>query len=222
MTHERMTKYIAIGLLLVTVLGLSIGFAVFSKDLRIAPQAIVTPNPAAFKVGFSRVNNALTDGNVTPTINQAANTKSNLLQATASTATIDNSGAISTLSNLQVRFTESGQSVQYRLYIYNAGEYVAYLNSLVFNNAEGAQSPKECIAVDGVSNVSSACNDISVTVQIGNSTFTPSTAVNTLSNHTLNKKTAEEVIITVSYNKTANVSHDFYVKYGDISLVYAT
>lgn len=222
MDNRRNYKILTIIILVIGVLGISIGFALFSSELLIKSKANVNPNASAFKVGFSTTSGSLVQGEVEPAITYTSSIYNDKM-VNASNALIDNSTDVSTIRNLSAVFTSPGQSVTYTFYAYNEGEYKAYLNSIKFNNATGESSPKVCIPKNGTSSseAAQACNNITLSIKVGNDTYTSSNQDINL--HTLNSKASEEVVVTISYAGEEELSNgDFTVKYGDISLTYSS
>ena len=149
--RDNKTKIIT-SLALVLVLTLSLGFAAFSNTLRITPQATITPDSATFDIDFSSTNTGVVASDITPTLTGTG--------LTAEAAEIDNS-TNPTISNLSVNFTKPGQKAEYKFYAYNNGEYIAYLNSINFLNADGKDAFKTCEAVESTTQyVEAACNGI--------------------------------------------------------------
>ena len=142
-------KKLTIILLVLAVVGMSIGFAAFSTTLNISSTASVNPNSDTFSVKFSTNQDRLVVDEVVP-----SEISSGL---TASNGVIDNSAA-PTLKNLSVEFTAPGQYVEYIFYARNEGEYTAYLNNVYFDGQ------KKCSADEGVeqSLVDSACSAINL------------------------------------------------------------
>ena len=211
MERDRSAKIIAIVALCVAVVGLSIGFAAFSNNLTIKSNAKVTPNPNDFDINFSTSNTSELDGTVS-----GVGTNS----ATAEPATIDNSSA-PTITGLKANFTEPGQKVTYSFYAHNAGKYAAYLNNVTYANVSGKTATKVCTAGVGTdaTMVEAACNGISVSVKVGNDTYTGS--MNGITNHLLALDAYEEVVVTIEYTSTASrADGDFEVAFGDITLTY--
>ena len=121
-------------------------------------------------------------------------------------------------------FTKPGQSATYEFYAYNNGELDAFLKSVIYSNVTGQNSSKVCTATVGTTDslVQSACNDISVKVKVGVESTTNGSVAN-ITNHILNKKTAEKIIVTIEYAENAQVTDgDFTVAFGDISLNYSS
>ena len=211
MERDRSAKIIAIVALCVAIVGLSIGFAAFSSNLTISSSANVTPDPSSFDVNFSTSNTNESDGTVT-----GVGTNS----ATAEDATINNS-ASPTITGLKANFTEPGQKVTYSFYAHNAGKYAAYLNSVTYSNVSGETSTKVCTAGSGTDEtmVALACNGISVSVKVGNETYTGSKS--SIENHLLAIDAYEEVVVTIEYASDATrADGDFEVSFGDITLTY--
>lgn len=216
MERDRSTKVIAIVALCVAVFGLSVGFAAFSNDLTIQSEATVKPDSNDFDVNFSSVNTSETDGAVTATTSGAS--------VTAQNATISNA-TDPTISGIKVEFTEPGQSATYSFFAHNAGKYDAFLNSVSFKNATDAPTNIDCVAAEGTSAamVASACDGISIKVQVGETTFTGTTP--NIANHKLpiDQNQYEPVVVTIEYAAgAARADGDFQVKIGDIVLTYGS
>ena len=211
MERDRSAKIIAILALCVAVVGLSIGFASFSNNLTIKSNAKVSPNQNDFDINFSTSNTSELDGTIS-----GVGTNS----ATAEDATIDNS-ASPTITGLKANFTEPGQKVTYSFYAHNAGKYAAYLNNVTYANVSGKTATKVCTAGVGTdaTMVEAACNGISVSVKVGNDTYTGS--MDSISNHLLAINAYEPVVVTIEYNSGASrADGDFEVAFGDITLTY--
>lgn len=215
MEKERSSKVITIVALCIAVIGLSVGFAVFSNSLVINSSANVNPSSSAFNVDFSSSSTSVSTTSVTPTKSPTS--------LTAGSATISNSGN-PTVSGLTVTFTEPGQSVVYTFYAHNTGAYIAYLNSITYGNASGGSSFKTCTAGSGTtaSLVTAACDDITVSVKVGSDSAVTSTKSG-ISNHTLAIGANETVIVTIAYASGGDrADGDFTVNFGNISLLYSS
>lgn len=210
MTNRDNTfRVVAIVGLIVGVMGLSLGFAAFSNSLTITSAADVTPGSDTLNIAFSTSNSSIVSGSVTPTATGA----------TAANATISGT----TISGLNAHFTAPGQTVTYSFNVYNASAYTAFLNSVAFENVSGESSPKVCTAKTGTtqSYVDSACNGISISVQVGSTTYTESAA--TVNSHSLAATTGEAVTVTITYAAgSAEADGAFDVAFGDITLGYST
>lgn len=209
MSENRGYKIIAIVALVLGTIGVTLGYAAFSSTLTIKSSAEVKPDSSTFNVDFSSSSSAVETNDITPTLNKTVS------GFTATAATINNASD-PLISNLKATFTEPGQSATYSFYSYNAGEYVAYLNSIVFSGN------KTCTAKSGTTQalVDSACNGISLSVKVGSESAT-TTSVANVTGHTLGLGTAEEVVVVISYAEgSALADGDFDVTLPDIVLTY--
>lgn len=217
METNKGTRVIAVIALVVAVVGVSLGFAAFSSNLSIKPQATVTPDDSTFDVNFSSTD-------TTPSTSAiVAVTDPNTVVAT--NATINNTGE-PVISGLSATFTEPGQKATYTFYAHNAGQYAAYLRSISYKNAESASAPKVCTAISGTTQslVDSACGDIELTVKVGSESAVNGTTTN-IRNHSLAKGGFEPIVVEIKYNENASSSRadgDFTVKFGDIALNYSS
>ena len=213
----RKRRKIYFVLLLVCICMMSVGFSAFSSELTISSNAIVKPDSSAFKVLFSSSGSSFLTNKVNGTVTG---------DATAGSASIDNTGDVPTIKDLTATFTGPGQSVKYEFYAYNSGAYNAYLTGIKFNNVDGGSSSKVCTAIDSSSVTSSlltaACNDINVSVDVGATTSVMG-STSEIFGHTLGKGLYEKIVVTISYTDNSNLADgDFKVEFGDIGLTYST
>ncbi|MBQ9071861.1 MAG: hypothetical protein IJY25_01730 [Bacilli bacterium] len=205
--NDRKKKLMII-VALIAVVGVSIGFASFSSSLLIKSSLSVDPNSSDFRVVFSTSDSEEITDDVVPTKNPTT--------ITATNATIDNS-VTPTIENLSATFISPGDSVVYNLYAYNAGKYLAYLNSVTL------KGNKSCTPGEGTSIqlAGQACEAISITVKVGNDSYNKTTTGITGKSIGVGKSTPIE--ITLSYESTgARADGPFEVEFSDISLYYAT
>lgn len=216
---NRNVKIIAIAALLVAVVGVSVGFAAFSRTLTIQSGATVSPTDD-FDVVFSKSNSSVvTDGGV----EASSKTPTTLTTSTAIIANDDSAGP--KISNLHATFTQPGQSATYTFYAYNDSSYDAYLTNMIFTAAA-----TKCTAATGSSVTTSlmnaACNDISVKVTVGTDTNTANVAASkTVSSHSLAAGAGELITVVISYDTvTGQTLADgaFDVDLGTIQLKYKT
>ena len=209
MNYGKGYKAMAIAALILGVLGVSLGYAAFSNTLTIRSSAEVKPDSSAFNVDFSSSSSAVQTNDITPTLSAV------VTGFTATDAEIDNTSD-PVISNLKATFTEPGQSATYSFYAYNAGEYTAYLNSIVFSGT------KTCTAKSGTTQslVDSACTGITLTATVGSEAAT-STSVASITGHSLAKDAAEQITVVISYaDGSAVADGDFDVTLPDIVLTY--
>lgn len=215
-SKDRSYQVVTLVALVVAVLGLSVGFAAFSNTLTIKSSAEVTPDENQFNVDLSGASTSEVT-TVTPTLSPASN------GPTGTTASVNNSGTNSALiENLHATFTEPGQSVTYTFYARNLGQYLAYLNSITFGNAEGGSSFKVCTPATGTtaSLVTSACEGISLTLSVGSLTDVTASQAS-LTGHSLAIGGNEEITVTISYaSGSERADGNFDVAFGDIVLTY--
>ena len=212
MNDNKGYKIIAVVALIIGVVGVTLGYAAFSSTLTISSTAEVTPDPSNFNVDFSSSSSAVQANDIVATLNP-----NNVTGFEAEDAHIDNT-TDPTITNLHATFTEPGQTATYSFYAYNAGEYIAYLNSIVFSGT------KTCTAVTGTTQtlVDSACNGISLSVQVGSESAT-TTSVATITGHSLAIGAAEPVVVTITYAANSAIADgDFNVTFPDIVLTYAS
>ncbi len=231
MEKDRGARVIAIVALLVGVVGLSVGFAAMSSNLKISSTAEVTPNDEDFTVQFS-TNNSTIEGT---TVN-ATTTGTGV---TADAATISNSTKSSTISGLNAKFTEPGQTVTYTFYAVNGGKYDAYLNRIAFGEAAGVASDaddkfKLCVKGEDttettVNGTNGACNGISLKISVGTlsnlTSTTDSPDLTDINGHSLaplgSAGNGETITVTITYAEDAKrADGDFEVNFGDITLTY--
>ena len=221
---------ITIAALIVAIIGLSIGFAAFSNTLQISSSASVNPSDANFIVQFSKVSNADQTGSSYQIVPDS--------ETYGDRATINSSNK-KLLEGVHAKFTAPNQSVTYTLYVRNTGQYVAYLNELVFANATNATSGetyKHCYAATTDSNnqaiasenqatpslVTQACNGINIKVTIGTADdVTPSTTGDKahLNYQTIAVGSSLEASVTISYDSgSAYVDGPMEVEFGNIEI----
>lgn len=224
MERERGTKAIAIVALLVAVVGLTLGFAAFTRELNISSTANVTPENN-LSVLFSTSNSEQIAGTVSGDVTKgyvegAANNPS------ADSATIAADGS-TTISGLKAKFTNPGQTVTYTFYAHNDGAFDAYLTNITFKQVSGTQELRTCNLATGTTEAygNAACQDITIKVEIGEGTSLVSANDSTtgISGHKLAKGAFEKVVVTIDYPAGSDMSDgDFDVTFGDLTLTYST
>ncbi len=221
MEKQKGTNIVALLALVVAVVGLTFGYAAFSKTLDITSDATVTPSQDTFNIDFS----AVADSTVTTGITPAAAT------GVGGSATITNNSATTpSVSDLTTTFTNIGQTATYTLYARNVGEYDAWLKSVNFEKPTDASEFITCTAGTGANAemVEKACGTITISIKVGTDEALTDTATYGTSTHSLGAGNSEPIVITVSYNGDSNVTNSgrvdgpFTVKFGKISLNYST
>ena len=212
---EKSSRVIAVVALCVAVVGLTLGFAAFSNTLTIESSANVKPDASTFNVDFSSSESALETNPVTAVTEPGG--------LTTGPATISNVGS-PTISGLSVEFTEPGQKATYTFYARNEGEFTAFLKSINYANVASGNSPRKCTATDGATDslVQVACDDITLSVKVGNDSAVTGTK-DSISGHSLAKKASEEIIVEIEYAAEGDrADGEFSVEFGDVSLTYSS
>lgn len=198
---ESNGKNLALVALAVSVVGLGVGFASFTRTLTIKPAATVTPTDDTFSVKFTS-----NGGKVSATATSGA---------TGDEATVTDTS----VEGIKANFTAPGQSVSYTIPVLNDGEYVAYLNSIDFGTGVS------CAAGSSNTLVAEACKGIEVSVKVGADSAVTATTSN-ISGHKLDKTSnsnTENAVITISYKEgSARADQDFEVAIDKITLTYGT
>lgn len=203
---------IIISLVLLIVLGISIGYANFTNTLKITSGALVTPDSATFDIDFSSSSTGVIGNNITPTLVGT--------DITAEPAVINNTTS-PTLTNLKVNFTEPGQKAVYTFYAYNNGEHLAYLNSINYLNVNNYDEFIKCEGEVGTNYVSDACSGINVTINVGG--LEVSDTKENIHSHKLESQRAEKIVLTIEYNEVENrADGNVNITFGDITLIYTT
>jgi len=216
-SRDNVSRVFAIAGLLIGVIALTIGFAAFNQSLVIRSSAEVDVADTPLNIGFSTATNAITPGSVTPTV-------TGVTGATAEDATLSST----TISGIHAVFTKPGQKATYAFKVYNASPYVAYLNSIVYDDVESETSPKVCKAAAGTTQtyVNNACNGITITVTVGLGSYIESTNSGISQgsiNHSLAGSSYEDVTVDIEYaSGSSEADGDFTVDFGDITLNYST
>ena len=210
MGENRTYRMLSVIALVLGVVGVTLGYAAFSNTLTINSAAEVHPDSSNFNVDFSSSNSGVVTNAITPTL-----TPNNVTGFTATNATIDNTSD-PTVSNIKATFTEPGQKATYTFYAYNAGLYIAYLNSIEFSGS------KTCTATGTTTQalVNNACSGITLTATVGSESATTST-VSSISGHSLAINGADEVTVEIEYaTGSAIADGDFEVSFPSIILTY--
>ncbi len=215
MEKERGVKVIAIVALMVAVVGLSIGFSAFTRDLNISIDDTTVNQKNNLSVVFSSSNSTIETNQISGAILPIPTPTG----VSATSATINNSDeSAPTITGLSATFTEPGQSATYVFYVHNKSDYTAYLRKIEFDGS------KTCTATGDTTQttVNAACDGISLSIKVGSMSEAIKTTTS-ITGHALSNTTPETVTVVIDYatgSKTAN--GDFTVEFGDITLNYNT
>ena len=226
MEKDRTTKVVAICALLLAVVGVSLGFAAFSQNLKISSTATVTPSDNMY-IYFASDDEKTGEGEIVA--EPVGATPAQYDNDVEHKAVIDNSNnKAPTITGLRADFTAPGQSVTYSFYAYNAWEYEAYLKAINIDATKtcvaksGTLSADETIKAAQEEKIAEACNGISISVKVGTDEAVTATTGN-INNHTLASDAFEPVVVTITYAAGSSVADtDFDVTFGDITLNYSS
>lgn len=192
-------KMIKIGILVMIIGGLSIGFATFSNSLTIKSNSTISADPNNFKIMASASEDSVDNLQIVPSFGDK--------NGTATPATINNSGNVVTITGLSATFTRSIYTANYKFYIHNIGKYKAYLQNIKNLNRVG---DAVCTPGEGATEslVQEACKNLSVQVCI------PSISnYCTLGNWSLN--TPFEIEIGATLEVTIKIDNGYYKTIAD-------
>ena len=203
--------------LLVAVVGMSLGFAAFSSTLNISSSANVNPNSSDFKIAFSTTQYAV-DTN---------NTNCKISEGIGNNGGIGGIGCVKSnaVSDMAAVFTKPGQSVDFKIYVHNTGQYDAYLSGINYNAlANGTYKMCSASTTDSTkatdSLVQAACEGINVSITVGGNTYSLG---NNIFGHKLSKGSVEELVMRVEYvSGSALADGPFNVEISDFQFNYST
>lgn len=201
MERSRKAQKSILIVLLLVVVGLSIGFAAFTSNLKIKSSATVTPNPNTFKVVFS----------ASDTESKAGDVKGDGIYGKNATFAKD----AKELTGLKADFTAVGQEATWEVYSFNDGEFDAFLNSVTLGTI--TCEAKDGTSTDMVANVVMKLS-VAITDENGETTTYDATTAN-VSSHILSKGKAEKVVVSLEY-VSGKVDGDFTVDVSEIILGY--
>lgn len=217
MKMYRRRQILIIITLVVAVLGLGVGFAAFSATLNISSSANVSPNSDDFKVQFSTTEYAV----------DTTNSSCKIIEGMGTNGGIGGIGCVksNSISDMAIVFTQPGQSVDFRIYIHNTGQYDAYLRGISFTALDSgtykkcsATTTDDTKATDSL--VQAACEGIEVTISIGGTQYDLGSNI---SGHKLSKGGVEEVQVKIEYKSgSALADGPFKVEISDFKLDYSS
>lgn len=208
MEKSRKNKKIILIALLLVVIGLSIGFAAFGSKLTINSSASVKMDGSTFKVGFSDSQSGLTGTSTTSTTTGTG--------ITAVEGKFEENN--SKITGLSASFTGPGQSVTWKAYSYNDGQFDAFLKSVTIGRITCVADEKSGTTQ---AYVDEAAKGIKIKVNVGGDEYLVSNS--NITNSKLEIGKAEEVLITLEYaDGSAIADGDFTVQIEPIELNYSS
>ena len=220
---DKKARFLSILAIVVTIFGLSLGFAAFSRTLTIKSSAEVNPDESVFNVDFAKNSSGDDVSSITPELNPTG-----VSGFTATNAVIDNTTSDPVIKNLHATFTEPGQKATYSFYTKNNGDLKAFLKSVTFNKVSGQDKVKVCTAKDSAtpSLVNAACEGITLTVTVGDEAFTTSkvrSEFQSATAHDLTKGSSEKIKVVIAYEEGSDEADGgFDVAFGDVVLLYTS
>ena len=202
MEKSRKTNKLILILLLVLIIGLSIGFAAYGRELKITTSATVKGDEAGFKVVFSTAENAATHGK---------------LEANGCAGEVTIAENSIELSDVKATFTEPGQTATWSFYAFNDGKFDAFLNGVTIGEItatakNGTDEEKVAEAVKGIS--------VKLSVDSVDYTETKNPLTST---YKLPTNEGIPVVLTMTYAQNSAIADgDFDVSVGDIKLHYSS
>lgn len=229
MERDRSSKIIAIIAVFVAIVGLSLGFAAFTRTLVIQSSAAIEPSDTTFSVKLSSKSTEVDTTNTEIAVDKSATATD-----TKGSIVINNTGNPS-ISGLGATFTKPGEHVTYTFYAVNDGEYDAFLKSIEIANAASGTHGVECTAKDSAdpTMVASACKGIKMTVTVATDKTATATFDSTSSNTGItltsipkavaDSKNSHTVVVKLEYlADSALADGSFDVKFGTVSLKYSS
>ncbi len=209
--NNRYSKYIALVALLISIVGVSLGFAAYSNTVQIKARAEVRPTTPDYEGGILSTDpDSPEEGPVTPTTTGGA---------TAEAADLSEEG----IENIVVHFTAPGQSATYSFYGYNNSEFVSYLNDVTL----GSKTCTAAANLDGSTTtqayINEACNDIVMTIAVGGNGDDFTDSDHDVNGHSLASGASEPIAVTIEYLSGGAVADgNFDVSFGTSTLTYGT
>lgn len=204
MEKQRQVKILSIIALVLAISAMTLGFAAFSTTLSISSSASVTPSSDDFKVVFSSSEFGVATDEIVPDLSD---------EVIATPAKVNGAS----LSDIRVSFSKPGESVSYSFYIYNAGNYNAYITDINFGD-------KTCMAENGTTEslMQQVCDDIYISVTgFGNSNVVEETIV--LNDYVINPGESIFVEFRVNYPYDASIADGpFNINFGDVTFNVST
>lgn len=222
MEKERSTKVVAVLALIIAVIGLTVGYAAYTRSLDITDlQGTVNPGDSELDVFFD---NDTTKDNALAVVRGEGTAVLPTETGAEITNPVLNSGGNPTITGFRAKFTAKNQTVTYKFYVYNNSPYNAYLTGASFT---GTAPHKTCAALDGVTAnadvIANACQDITLSLKVGDETIL-STGNASFASHTIQAGEWKEVFVTMAYDGTQYPlpDGDMSVAFDGIQLSYST
>ena len=215
-------KTIVIICFIVAVFALSLGFAANSRNLDITNiGANVNPEERDLDVIFD--NDQVLNNELAPV--KGTGTGADTSEAGAVITNPITQGVAPVISGFTSKFSEKGQSVEYKFYVYNRSEYIAYLESAQFTISTGEHKSCEAVSPGNTNStyITNACKDITLSLIVDGDTIL-STETSTFESHSINVNTWKEITVKIAYDGTTYPlpDGDMKVTFDGIRMLYTT
>lgn len=221
--NNRYSKYLAIIALVISVIGVSLGFAAYTNTVTIKARADVVGGSAPWPGAEPSIDPSNpTTGTVTPKkcTDDTYETCTAAPAGEASSATVTANG----IEGIDVHFTEPGQYYLYEFYAVNSSPYTSYLNSVSGIGTDPTFNKTCTPATVGSSQAASAgvteavCEHIHISVMPGSDEFIEDDT--NISGHTVAANSNEKIQVRVFYDTGYPSDGGIEVQFGDITLTY--
>ena len=206
MEKDRSTRVLSIIAMVLAVVGLTVGFAVFSATLNIQfGSTAVHGDEENFSVKLSSSETLFATDSVTGTVSPSPSGPTALKQTLNET----------TISNLGATFNKPGEKVTYTFYAVNDGQFDAFLKSINVEDVAEAKTAMTCTAdaTTDATMVANACKGIKMTVNVDSSEAATITS----------ESTSATASHTIEYQASSAIADgSFTVKFGNVKLNYST
>ena len=207
---------------IVTMLGITLGFAANSRNLDITNIG-ANVNPEAVDLDVIFDNDQVASNNIATV--KGVGTGADPTEPGATITNPSVAGVAPVISGFTSKFTEKGQNVEYKFYVYNQSPYKAFLEKAQFTIETGEH--KTCTAISAgtanETNIANACKDITLSLIVDGNTIL-STGSSTFTTHSIDVNTWKEITVKIAYdgNDYPLPDGDMKVSFDAIRLFYTT
>ena len=222
--NNRYSKYLAIIALVISVIGVSLGFAAYTNTVTIKAKAdVVGPTDYDWPGAEPSVDPSNpTPGSVTPKkcTDETYTSCTTAPGTEADPATVTANG----IQGIDVHFTEPGQYYLYEFYAVNSSPYTSYLNSVSGIGTDPTYN-KTCtpaavgsVAAASAGVTASVCEHVHISVMPGSDEYIEDDT--NITGHTVAANSNEKIQVRVFYDEGYPSDGGIEVQFGDITLTY--
>ena len=183
--------------------------------------ANVNPEDADLNVIFD--DDQILNNEISPV--KGTGTGSDYLESGAIITNPITNGIAPVISGFTSKFSEKGQVVEYKFYVYNKSEYIAYLESAQFTVSTGEHKTCEAVSASTTNPtyITNACKDITLSLIVDGKTIL-STGTSSYESHSINTNEWKEITVKIAYDGTGYPlpDGDMKVTFDGIRLLYTT